>query len=84
MNTYGWLIVSQSKTTSCSVRANSKILSISACTSARHVERLQLHGKMIDDVAAIESRCAYLLDRSMIARLEGLFIRDLLANDISA
>lgn len=27
---------------------------------------------------------AYLLDRSMIARLEGLFIRDLLANDISA
>lgn len=26
----------------------------------------------------------YLLDRSMIARLEGLFIRDLLANDISA
>ena len=30
------------------------------------------------------TRASYLFDRSMIARLEGLFIRDLLANDISA
>lgn len=33
-NCEGWLMVSQSKTTSCSVRANSNILSISAWTSA--------------------------------------------------
>ena len=31
----GWLMVSQSKTTICSSRANSNILSTSACTSAK-------------------------------------------------
>lgn len=35
----GWLIVSQSRTTSWRVLASSNILSISACTSARHVDR---------------------------------------------
>lgn len=48
----------------CNVRASSNILSISAWTSARQVERE--------------------LERSMMARFEGLFSRDLFANEMSA
>lgn len=35
----GWLMVSASRTTSCRERANSKILSISLCTSAEDKRR---------------------------------------------
>jgi hypothetical protein len=77
-------MVSQSRTTSWRVRASSKILSISACTSARHVERLKRE-KVSEGSSVVDlTGKFYLFDRSMIALFEGLFIRDRLANDISA
>lgn len=60
----GWLMVSQSSTTSCSVRASSKMRSISACTSARQLLRE--------------------LDRSMMARFDGLLSSERLASEMSA
>lgn len=60
----GWLMVSQSRTTSCKVLASSKMRSISACTSAMHVD--------LD------------VDRSIRARLLGLFRRLRLASEMSA
>lgn len=56
--------MSQSRTTSCKVLASSNILSISAWTSAKQVERV--------------------LDRSIIARFEGLFSSERFAKEMSA
>lgn len=60
----GWLMVSQSSTTSWQVVASSNILSISAWTSDRHEDLV--------------------VERSIIALLDGLFSRDLFASEISA
>lgn len=92
----GWLMVSASRTTSCRERANSKILSISLCTSAKgtktdirhlHDSRyLQLNFTVSDYSSAniYSPKLERVLDLSMMALLLGLLRTDLLASDISA
>lgn len=83
-------MVSASSTTNCRERANSKIRSISLCTSADETkQKSQKHWFRAHNVhticgEAFLPRLERVLDRSIMALLLGLLRTDLLANDISA
>jgi len=58
----GWLMVSQSKTTSCSGLANSNILSISACTSTAQSQTniqfsYKIYGGLLKSLPTMNSCC---------------------------
>lgn len=96
----GWLMVSQSKTTNWRLLANSKILSISPCTSAENrfrklIQNLHINILNIKNIFNINIKNEninaiqpmdedLLLVLSMRALLLGLFKMDLLAREISA
>lgn len=96
----GWLMVSASRATSCKVRASSKILSISLCTSAGAWSRGENHkaspgGGGGEDIPPTlpgregesrgsSPRLERVLERSMIMCLLGLLRTERLAREMSA
>jgi len=56
----GWLMVSQSNTTSCRARANSNILSISACTSTEIPQKYStIHHIHLESIEVVSPMTSY-------------------------